>query len=83
MDEIYCPKCHWEPRSHDQWECSCRHAWHTFDTHGRCPRCGIVWRDTQCPACHIWSRHHDWYHNLPSVDVDAIVETADEPYAMP
>jgi hypothetical protein len=33
-----------------------------------------VWRETQCHECHAWSPHHDWYHDLPPVDVDAITE---------
>jgi hypothetical protein len=74
--EIYCPECEWEPPAHAQWTCECGHRWHTFDTHGQCPECGTVWRETQCHECRAWSPHHDWYHDLPPVDVDAI--TADE-----
>jgi hypothetical protein len=70
--EIYCPKCEWEPPANAQWSCTCGHAWNTFDTHGRCPECGTVWRETQCLQCRAWSPHHDWYHNLPPVDADEI-----------
>jgi len=72
--EIYCPKCEWEPPSGARWTCECGHSWHTFDTQGQCPECGTVWRETQCHECHEWSPHHDWYHDLPPVDVDAITE---------
>ena len=66
--KIYCPKCHWEPPAKARWSCTCGHAWNTFDTQGRCPGCGKVWRQTQCLACHEWSPHFDWYHDLPPVD---------------
>ena len=72
--EIYCPECEWEPPSSATWTCECGHSWHTFDTHGRCPECGTVWRETQCHECRAWSPHHDWYHDLPPVDVDAVTE---------
>jgi len=65
--EIYCPKCRWEPPPDARWECTCRHVWHTFDTGGQCPQCGKVWRDTMCLTCCQWSKHHDWYHDLPPV----------------
>ena len=35
--------------------------WHTFATHGICPRCSKVWHDTQCPRCKLWSPIDDWY----------------------
>ncbi|GAB4404346.1 MAG: hypothetical protein OHK0053_29830 [Microscillaceae bacterium] len=67
--KIYCPKCEWEPRPDDLWWCSkCSHEWHTFDTQGQCPNCKFIWKDTQCLSCHQWSRHHDWYHDLPPVE---------------
>ena len=66
--EIYCPKCRWEPPPEARWQCACRHVWNTFETGGRCPKCGKVWHDTQCLACRRWSKHHDWYHGLPPVD---------------
>ena len=72
--KIYCPKCEWQPGAGDRWYCSCGHAWNTFDTQGRCPKCGKVWLDTQCLACHKWSKHHDWYHDLPPVDADVVQE---------
>ena len=77
--EIYCPKCEWEPPPSAEWACTCGHSWHTFDTHGKCPKCGTVWRETQCFACQEWSPHHDWYHALPPVDVDEITEETGVP----
>ena len=65
---VACPKCEWEPTPSDLWSCACGHDWHTFDTGGQCPACGAVWRDTQCLACARWSKHHDWYRDLPPVD---------------
>jgi hypothetical protein len=58
---IRCPRCEWEPQSHDRWMCTCLHVWNTFDTGGRCPSCGHEWQDTQCLRCHEWSPHKDWY----------------------
>ncbi len=66
--KIHCPKCRWEPRPGDRWACSCGHEWNTFDTGGRCPACGKTWHDTMCLACARWSKHVDWYHDLPPVD---------------
>ncbi|HTI97960.1 MAG TPA: hypothetical protein VL527_03575 [Dongiaceae bacterium] len=64
--KIFCPKCQWEPRPLDRWMCypGCKHLWNTFDTCGVCPLCGKNWEDTMCPACHRWSRHAEWYHEL-------------------
>lgn len=78
--EIYCPKCEWEPQADDRWGCKCGHSWNTFDTYGKCPNCGYVWRDTQCLSCIQWSKHHDWYHNLPSVDalMDEVAEVIEQ-----
>jgi hypothetical protein len=66
--EIHCPKCRWKPTPEARWTCRCRNVWNTFETGGQCPKCRKVWRDTQCLACSQWSRHHDWYHDLPPVD---------------
>ncbi len=77
--DIYCPKCEWEPPAGAEWTCKCGHSWHTFDTHGQCPECGKVWRETQCHQCHEWSPHHDWYHDLPPVDVEEMTETEEAP----
>ena len=74
--EIYCPKCTWHPDASARWHCACGHAWNTFETGGQCPACKRVWRDTQCLACTRWSKHHDWYHDLPPIDVDALLEKA-------
>ncbi len=66
--KIACPKCAWEPTASARWSCACGHDWHTFETGGQCPKCRTVWRDTQCLACQKWSKHHDWYRDLPPVD---------------
>ena len=58
---VRCPACGWEPKPDDQWTCECRHSWNTFDTGGVCPSCHRQWMETQCPQCHVWSRHEDWY----------------------
>ncbi|MFL5353320.1 hypothetical protein [Archangium sp.] len=58
---IRCPKCGWRPRKSDLWGCRCGCAWNTFDTGGKCPRCGIHWKNTQCFRCMQWSPHEDWY----------------------
>ncbi|MCB0638568.1 MAG: hypothetical protein KDC54_18185 [Lewinella sp.] len=67
--KIACPKCHWEPQPHSRWICEpkCRHKWNTFSTGGRCPRCSKQWEYTCCLACHRWSPHLDWYHDLDEV----------------
>ena len=65
---VACPRCDWEPAASDRWSCACGHAWNTFETGGRCPACAKTWRDTQCLACARWSRHVDWYRDLPPVD---------------
>ncbi len=67
--KIACPKCQWEPPAGARWTCTCGQVWNTFDTHGRCPGCSQVWRDTQCLACYRWSKHHDWYRDLPPVEL--------------
>jgi len=72
--DIYCPKCTWEPPASARWLCSCGHKWNTFDTQGQCPECGKVWRKTQCLECQKWSPHHEWYHDLPPVDLEEITE---------
>jgi len=58
---IRCPRCGFEPRATDLWQCACAHAWNTFETTGLCPACGKQWNDTQCLRCGEWSRHRDWY----------------------
>ena len=79
--EIYCPKCRWEPPPDARWQCACGHVWNTFETGGQCPKCGKVWRDTQCLSCRRWSKHHDWYHDLPPVD--ELVREAEDVQAAP
>jgi len=59
--KIRCPRCAWEPRSEDRWECSCGFIWNTFDTRGLCPACDHQWEETQCLRCREWSLHEDWY----------------------
>ena len=63
--KIYCPLCFWEPAANDTWTCqpSCGYVWNTFSTRGQCPQCFKLWQDTQCLACHIWSKHEEWYHD--------------------
>ena len=58
---IRCPRCAWEPRRHDKWECACLHEWNTFETGGVCPACRRQWLETQCPKCDEWSPHLAWY----------------------
>jgi len=60
---IRCPRCAWQPRRSDQWVCrrGCHHVWNTFETGGRCPRCGYQWTVTACLSCHRLSPHLDWY----------------------
>jgi hypothetical protein len=58
---IRCPRCGYEPRPTDRWQCDCGFLWNTFDTRGLCPACDHQWQDTACPACGEWSPHEDWY----------------------
>jgi len=58
---IRCPRCGWQPGSSDLWMCRCGCRWNTFDTGGRCPDCGRVWRETQCLLCCEWSPHAAWH----------------------
>ena len=65
---IRCPKCAWRPLPSSRWGCDrpfngapCWCSWNTFDTRGKCPRCGHQWENTVCLSCHQWSRHDDWY----------------------
>lgn len=58
---IRCPACRWEPKREDLWMCVCLYSWNTFDTGGVCPSCDRRWTETQCPKCHVWSKHEDWY----------------------
>lgn len=58
---IRCPKCKWQPRKGDSWQCACLFVWNTFDTRGQCPACNRQWHDTQCLRCHEWSPHEAWY----------------------
>jgi hypothetical protein len=63
---IRCPKCDWEPDESCRWLCDvCSTKWNTFDTHGECPGCGKVYKETSCFArkggCGQMSLHDDWY----------------------
>lgn len=58
---IRCPACGWQPGRHHQWMCTCLCSWNTFETAGLCPECGKQWTETQCPRCHVWSKHERWY----------------------
>ena len=60
---ILCPRCEYRPRPDDRWAClpRCATLWHTFWTGGVCPRCGLRWPLTQCPACGEVSPHKQWY----------------------
>lgn len=62
---IACPKCDFSPSPKTLWRChpGCGYKWHTFATHGVCPRCSKMWHDTQCPHCKWWSPIDDWYHD--------------------
>lgn len=73
-EHIECPKCHWQPDGGEYWWCNkCNHVWNTFATYGKCPSCGHVYKDTQCPACSIFSPHVDWYVDLPSISYDEVI----------
>jgi len=76
--KIYCPKCGYEPTPDVLWLCQpgCGYAWHTFDTQGQCPNCFKWWKMTQCPECHVWSPHADWYHEAPPVELEQVEENA-------
>lgn len=75
---IFCPKCRWVPQDSDLRMCQpgCGCHWNTFDTCGICPQCGRNWEDTQCLACHRWSRHADWYHELIPERRQEVIQTA-------
>jgi len=73
---IACPKCDWRPQPADLWTCTCGHQWHPFLTHGVCPACGKVWKETQCHAgigCGQWSDHEDWYHEDDGLTVEQVI----------
>jgi hypothetical protein len=76
---IACPKCDFSPSPRLLWQCrpGCGHNWHTFATHGICPRCAKVWHDTQCPRCRLWSPIDDWYHE--DVPVPGLAAEQEEP----
>jgi hypothetical protein len=58
---VRCPRCGWEPGRDARWTCLCGFSWNTFDTAGLCPACLRAWESTQCPRCHAWSPHEEWY----------------------
>ncbi|AKU93743.1 hypothetical protein AKJ09_00407 [Labilithrix luteola] len=57
---LRCPKCRWEPRKSDRWQCVCNHHWHALDAHGLCPQCQSQWRHAQCLRCAEWSSIEAW-----------------------
>ncbi|MEO1437869.1 MAG: hypothetical protein AAFV80_20175 [Bacteroidota bacterium] len=61
------------------WSCSCGHRWHTFDTAGKCPSCGLQWEYTDClmihGGCPSTSKHLDWYRDLNGWLASALDET--------
>ena len=56
----------------------CRYHWHTFATHGVCPRCSKMWHDTQCPRCKLRSLIDDWYHADESSRLKSLKEKQSE-----
>jgi hypothetical protein len=78
MDDliIQCSVCEWNPDGGIHWACSCGHRWNTFETKGKCPKCGIQWKDTWCPACGKGSPHSDWYKTKE--DIERIENSGDK-----
>lgn len=74
--QIRCPKCEWEPDGRPHWQCSCGHIWNTFDTQGKCPKCKMIHRSTQCipfaGGCSGISPHHDWYADLENISLEEL-----------
>jgi hypothetical protein len=60
---IRCPRCRWRPKRDDLWQCDCLEIWNTFMTRGECPGCQKRWKVTNCPQCHAWSDHDEWYED--------------------
>jgi hypothetical protein len=60
-NKIRCPRCAWQPKRSDRWQCSCLHLWNTFETRGVCPECSYRWQETMCLRCAKWSPHAAWY----------------------
>jgi predicted amidophosphoribosyltransferase len=80
---IRCPKCSWEPVESSQWACSvCYTWWNTFSTGGRCPKCGEIYKHTQCLECEKWSPHLDWYEGLDNV-IARLKEEIEKSWALP
>jgi len=66
---IRCPKCSWEPDESCRWVCDvCNTKWNTFETHGQCPGCGKIYKDTMCSkrkgGCGQMSLNLDWYEEI-------------------
>ncbi|MDP2386614.1 MAG: DUF4272 domain-containing protein [Bacteroidota bacterium] len=72
---IECPVCEWPPDGEEHWQCTCGHAWNTFDTKGKCPSCNFQWEETYCPACGQTSPHNDWYSGAMKPGTDDGPET--------
>ena len=73
-EKILCPKCEWLPDGYPYWQCSCGIHWNTFETYGKCPSCGKVWKLTQCPKCQKWSPHAEWYLDLHVIAAEILKE---------
>ena len=79
---IKCKGCSWKPLKDDEWQCSCRYVWNTFDTGGECPQCKKRWEITQCLHCRKFSPHLDWYSGydkllkteLENINVELVLE---------
>lgn len=69
---VACPQCGWQPDAEAYWQCHCSNVWDTFATFGVCPNCKHTHKQTQCPFCHRWSPHTDWYGDLPHIDWQSI-----------
>jgi len=82
--QIRCPNCAYRPRLGDRWSCvpRCGTLFDTFATGGRCPGCGHLWLETQCPACARWSPHEDWYVD-PQADRVMVPARADASPGLP
>lgn len=50
-----CPQCRAAPPVGPFWACPCKERFDTFETGGRCPKCGRVFPTTSCTDCHTVS----------------------------
>jgi hypothetical protein len=72
-EKILCPKCEWEPDGYPYWMCHCGYVWNTFDTYGKCPKCGYIHRNTQCIECGKTSPHPDWYVDIVNFEIEELI----------